>query len=78
MSTNGIRHIFNRYVRLSDIKKDITPHSLRHTFICHAIEDGIPLLEIMSIVGHEDIKTTMVYTHILQMNHSYINKFKEF
>lgn len=72
------RKISNKYCKSCKWDKNITPHSFRHTFITHALEDGIPIHEVASIVGHADINMTMKYTSIAQMKTTYLTKFKGF
>lgn len=45
-------------------KKKITPHSLRHSYAMHLIEQGVDLLEVQKILGHHSILTTARYTHL--------------
>jgi len=71
-SVSSIRSILKRAKEESGIKKSIRVHTLRHSFATHMLEKGVDLRFIQEILGHKDIKTTMIYTHVARRRLSYI------
>ncbi|MGM0364966.1 MAG: site-specific tyrosine recombinase/integron integrase [Actinomycetota bacterium] len=64
LSTRSISSLVKRYVAGTQIKKDITPHSLRHSFASHMLQEGANIREIQELLGHENISTTQIYAHL--------------
>jgi len=58
-----------RAAYLAGIRKQMNVHTLRHTYATHLLENGVNILSIMQLLGHSDIKTTMVYLHVAKIEH---------
>ena len=62
---SGLRKAVQAAAIKAGVKKHVTPHTFRHSFATHLLEDGYDIRTVQELLGHADVKTTMIYTHVL-------------
>lgn len=70
MSRQGFWKIVKHYAESAGIKKDITPHTLRHSFAAHLLENGAKLSDIKEMLGHSDLSSTQIYAQLIKSKYT--------
>lgn len=67
MYDQTFQRLFKRAVEQASITKPATPHTSRHCFATHLLQSGYGILTVQELLGHADVATTMIYTHVLKV-----------
>lgn len=64
LTSRGVQSAIQKAVKNAGISKKATPHTLRHSFATHLMNDGVDLVTIQALMGHSNMKTTSIYLHV--------------
>ena len=64
LTSQGVRYIVNQIIKKSALSFHVHPHMLRHTFATHLLNEGADLKTVQDLLGHENLETTGIYTHV--------------